>query len=262
MDRVPGAGELYKDTAGRVYQVVAVAVHAQTGEQMAVYQAMYGEFGIYVMPLARFMGEADAGQSFGALRQHLFERLEKPAIAAQAQDLKETGEPADAKDGLQRAQGRQGGEFVLALKARADAEAAALAPRLQPRTQSPAEAKRVLRRYETETAKEAGYDYEKRRRQMEEREQRREMFRKTERHESASEELRANPCLMKFLEAETYEEKSRVLHEIQEDMTDRLIDDIAVVLDVVIPEGELQDRFRQLQNIILTRQKYEINRFR
>ena len=73
---------------------------------------------------------------------------------------------------------------------------------------------------------------------------------------------RANPCLLKFLEADTYEEKFQVLNEIQDDITDRLIDDIAVVLDVVIPEGELNDRFRQLRNIILTRQKYEIKRLR
>jgi len=45
-------------------------------------------------------------------------------------------------------------------------------------------------------------------------------------------------------------------------MTDRLIDDIAVVLDVVIPEGAMNDRFHQLRNIILTRQKYETSRFR
>ena len=88
------------------------------------------------------------------------------------------------------------------------------------------------------------------------------MFRKSERHESATEELRANPCLLKFLEADTYEEKFHVLNTIQNDMTDRLIDDIAVVLDVVIPEGPLNDRFYQLRNIILTRQKYETNRFR
>ncbi len=97
---------------------------------------------------------------------------------------------------------------------------------------------------------------------MEEREQRREMFRKSDRNKSATEELRANPCLMKFLEADTYEERFHVLNEIQNDITDRLIDDIAVVLDVVIPEGALNDRFHQLRNIILTRQKYETSRFR
>lgn len=45
-------------------------------------------------------------------------------------------------------------------------------------------------------------------------------------------------------------------------MTNRLIDDIAVVLDVVIPEGSLSDRYYQLKNIILTRQKYEKTRLR
>lgn len=133
-------------------------------------------------------------------------------------------------------------------------------PGLRPRTQSPAESKRAQR--QVEAAEEDSDDFRRRRRQMEEREQRRELFRKQERHESATEELRANPNLLKFLDTETYEEKYRVLNEIQNDITDRLIDDIAVVLDVVIPEGPLGDRFYQLKNIVLTRQKYEISRFR
>ncbi|MDE7310071.1 MAG: DUF1653 domain-containing protein [Eubacterium sp.] len=331
MGRLPGAGELYKDAANRIYQVAAVAVHANTSEQMVVYQAMFGDFGIYTMPLQQFLGEADAGQGPQAVQQPLFKRMEKPEIQKGAwKELHEEtrtdafverekvqadafGQREKEQEGafgqqekrqndrglsgtgnsLQGTQSRQSGEFVLALKARtgnngslhanaqnvsgqplysantaeqqiAGGTDAQPANRLQsrPRTQSPAEARRVLRRHEEGTAKEGDYEYEKRRRQLEEREQRREMFRRTGRQESASEELRANPCLMKFLEAKTYDERFQVLKEIQDDMTDRLIDDIAVVLDVVIPEGELHDRFRQLQNIILTRQKYEISRFR
>ncbi len=132
----------------------------------------------------------------------------------------------------------------------------------RPRTYSPAESRRALRQDESElSGPEADY-LKRRRRQMEEREQRRELFRKKEKHASATEELQANPNLIKFLDTDTYEEKYRVLTEIQNDITDRLIDDIAVVLDVVIPEGPLTDRFHQLRNIVLTRQKYEVNRFR
>lgn len=133
---------------------------------------------------------------------------------------------------------------------------------MRPRTQSPAESRRGLQHVPADAAGADSYYSERRRRQIEEREQRRGMFRRPQKHESATEELRANPCLLKFLEADTYEEKFQVLIEIQDDITDRLIDDIAVVLDVVIPEGPLNDRFRQLKSIIITRQKYEINRLR
>lgn len=100
-----------------------------------------------------------------------------------------------------------------------------------------------------------------RRRQMAEREQRREMFKKPVKQEPTEAE-QANPDLMRFLDAETYEEKYKALEGMQNVMTDRLIDDIAVVLDVVIPEGPVSERYQQLRHIILTRQKYERNRFR
>lgn len=109
-------------------------------------------------------------------------------------------------------------------------------------------------------------DEKRRRRQIEEREQRREQFRRQEKRETAvetaAEELHADPRLLKFLDTHTYEQKFQVLNEIQDDMTDRLVDDIAVAIDVVIPEGPLGDRCRQLRNIILTRQKYETSRLR
>lgn len=229
MDRLPRAGELYRDAADRVYQIAAMAVHAQTGEQMVVYQAMFGDFGVYTRPLQQFLGETDYQKYPQAVQQHLFEKIETIGP--------DVGQEPAAKRERPTEQNR-------------------------PRTQSPAESRRVLRQHAADTSGEGDYYYEKRRRQIEEREQRREMFRKSDKHESATEELRANPCLMRFLEAQTYEERFQVLNEIRDDMTDRLIDDIAVVLDVVIPEGDLEGRFYQLRNIILTRQKYEINRFR
>lgn len=275
MDRVPRAGELYKDAANRTYQVAAVAVHANTGEHMVVYQALYGDFGVYTMPLKQFFSEIDKEKYPQAVQQHLFEKINK---AVPAGDLTgESNKLSSMEDGFEKNQAagvpadsaqkpeiQQGGTFVQALKARTgnSSKPAASTVQSRPRTQSPAESRRVLRHHETDPFREGDHDYEKRRRQLEEREQRREMFRRTQNSESASDELRANPCLIKFLEAETYEDKFRVLREIQDDITDRLIDDIAVVLDVVIPEGDLHDRFRQLQSIILTRQKYEINRFR
>jgi len=262
MKMIPKTGELYKDFTDKIYQVITVAVHAETGEQIVVYQAMSGDYGVYARSLQHFTGEDG--------RQQLFQKVERagrqPAEDQQGGNLplQSGAEPACSSKQQSGSIWEQPENVRQSEKSwkqeRQTGYAAKAEPR--PRTQSPAESKRVLRQSISETSGEGTYYDEKRRRQMEEREQRREMFRRSERHESATEELRANPCLIKFLEADTYEEKFHVLNEIQNDMTDRLIDDIAVVLDVVIPEGALNDRFHQLRNIILTRQKYETNRFR
>ena len=69
-------------------------------------------------------------------------------------------------------------------------------------------------------------------------------------------------ALMAFLDADTYEEKLEILYRMQLDLNDYLIDTMAVSLDVVIPEGDIDERYRQLKSCLQAKQKYEIHRFR
>ena len=48
-------GGIYRHYKGNNYKLLAVATHSETLEKMAVYQALYGERGIWVRPLAMFM---------------------------------------------------------------------------------------------------------------------------------------------------------------------------------------------------------------
>ena len=45
---------LYRHFKGGQYQVLGVAGHTETGEQLVVYRALYGEHGWWVRPLAMF----------------------------------------------------------------------------------------------------------------------------------------------------------------------------------------------------------------
>ena len=46
--------EYYRHFKGNVYRVLHIAKHSETLEEMVVYQAMYGERGIWVRPKTMF----------------------------------------------------------------------------------------------------------------------------------------------------------------------------------------------------------------
>lgn len=80
--------------------------------------------------------------------------------------------------------------------------------------------------------------------------------------ESGEGEEVANSDLLAFLDAETYEEKKEVLVAMRPRITDRLINDIAVSLDVIVEEGDIEKRFRSLLYCVSKLDEYEVNRLR
>lgn len=52
---------LYRHYKGGMYFVMGIAEHSETREQLVVYQALYGERGLWVRPLAMFMDTVEVG---------------------------------------------------------------------------------------------------------------------------------------------------------------------------------------------------------
>ena len=49
------AGGIYRHYKGNLYKVLHLARHTETEETLVVYQALYGEYGIWARPLEMFL---------------------------------------------------------------------------------------------------------------------------------------------------------------------------------------------------------------
>lgn len=195
----PLPGEKYLHFKNKLYQVIAVAKHSETMEPYVVYQALYGDFGVYIRPYDMFVSEVDHEKYPEVTQKYRF------AYVDHTKNETLRTERAEHKK-IPVNQNVEQQENVP------DVTAAVSTVELQEQNM-------------------------------------------IQRESDVEEQI--NPWLLRFLDTDTMEEKYQIVCDIKNDITDRLIDDLAVAVDVVIPEGKLSDRYEQLKYCIRTRQKYE-----
>lgn len=82
MNQIPQAGEIYQHFKGKLYRIVALATHTETGEQLVIYQALYGEFQVFARPLSMFLEKVDAKKYPDAAGKDRFMRIPMTEAAA------------------------------------------------------------------------------------------------------------------------------------------------------------------------------------
>ncbi len=101
MERIPRPGEFYRHLEGGLYQVAAVAEHTETGERLVIYQALFGNYGVYAAPLEAFMSETDAGRPLQGGQKRPFERVCPKEEGAEPENGPEEPETGGASCGGQ-----------------------------------------------------------------------------------------------------------------------------------------------------------------
>lgn len=199
MNRIPKSGELYRHFKNKLYQVVGVAAHSETGEQLVIYQALYGDFKLYARPLEMFTSEVDHEKYPDVAQKYRFEKVGR-------------GEPQP--EGVKSAS-QNVSNFV------------------------------------EENAQEQPQAYAN-----EDRNEKTEPVRRNWAGKTAEEKL------TEFFDTDDLEMRYNILVSLKGELNDLMINNMAVVLDVVIPDGDADTRYEELKRCIRTKQRYENSRLR
>ncbi len=176
MTFIPKPHEIYKHFKGNLYQVVTIAKHSETGEQLVIYQALYGDFGTYARPLSMFTSEVDR-EKYPEVKQRF--RFELQGADADRQ----IRESVDGK-----------------------AESMPIS--------------------------------------------------------TAEEEPALDPLVLEFLDADSFEQKLNILAGLHHRITNEMITTMAISCDIEVNDGDMEERYEELKNCLLTMEKFECNRLR
>lgn len=187
----PKPGELYLHFKNKMYQVVTVAKHSETGEKLVIYQALYGDFQICARPFEMFISPVDTEKYPHVEQKYRFQLVER-------KEQKEIASDDSLHQSLEEVQ-------------------------------------------EQETVQKAL-----------------EQLKQAEQLEQATPEEK----MMAFFDADTIEEKYKIVLKMSDCITNHMINNMAVVLDLVIEDGSVDKRFEELKNCLRTMQRYETTRLR
>ena len=197
MREYPRPQEIYRHFKGNLYQIVTLAIHSETREELVVYQALYGDYKVYARPLSMFMEEVDRQKYPDVLQKYRFEKVSAAKAAEKQPGQEENGNshviPEAAMQGTREEKGTK--------------------PDPGPLPQD-------------------------------------------------DEESALDPQVMEFLDADTYEERLNILASMRHRITDDMINTMAISVDLEIEDGEIEERYEELKNCLLTLERFECNRLR
>ena len=102
-------GKIYRHFKGNLYQVLCTAKHSETGEELVIYQALYGSFEVYARPKSSFYEKLDPQKYPDAKQEYRFEPVDtlKKDSAPEASHEQKTTDERQIKAGENTVQGSE-----------------------------------------------------------------------------------------------------------------------------------------------------------
>lgn len=222
-----------------MYQIVTVASHTETGEQLVVYEALYDDFKMYARPLSMFLSEVDRVKYPETAQKYRFELIER-----EVDGTLKMGYPVKISEILGR-----------------NTEETNTSETLQEEETETVETEFAEEESVQNKEMSASIDAEV---SLQKDEKDEHIVTTTENvnEEGFLDDEEINPFLLQFLDTDSYGEKLEVLVSIRSRLDDRLIDDMAAALDVTVDDGPLPVRYEGLKTCLETMVKFECERFR
>ncbi len=238
MREKPRPQELYRHFKGNMYQVLTLATDSETMKEMVVYQALYGEYKVYVRPLDSFMSEVDRDRYPGAEQKMRFEKINKRA------DTSDRCQEAGSEMKSEKGEKSIDSSDIVKIKD------------IISKPQDESERGNVIRPQIThDSIEKNGYH-----RPSEQKTEKSAYMEKSIDEEAR--ELNLDPLVIKFMDAELAVEKNEILSKLRPTITNDMIDIMALSLGVVVKEGDVYDRFNDLRTCLNTIEKFESTRLR
>ncbi|HEX3020885.1 MAG TPA: DUF1653 domain-containing protein [Lachnospiraceae bacterium] len=228
---VPGA--LYRHFKGNLYQIISLAIHSETREECVVYQALYGDYGVYVRPLSMFLSEVDHEKYPEITQRWRFEFIERSSLAEAKREALEKANTVASEGGSNNSSHAGKGEREALRNDENFKSDASSGIAIESDSYEP-EGKRATMKSIEQDATGA----------------------------SDTKENLVNEDLLDFLDARSYKEKLSVLVNMKNRLDEQTMNHIAISLDITLSAKGLEDQYEEVKNCLLTYMRFEDRRLR
>ena len=224
MKRRPKSGEIYRHFKNKMYQVITIARHSETGEELVIYQALYGDYKCCARPLEMFISEVDHEKYPDVKQKYRFEKIEFP----EQENIYEKKD--EQKKDLRKT------KYYFS-KDIDEQKSCTLSDNSTQKINEVKSPKSVEKNNNITYFSASSLSATK----------------------NIAKTMTTEEKMMAFFDTEDLEERYQILLSLRDELTDTMIDNMAVVMDVVIKDGTITKRYDDLKYAIQTKQRYEQN---